>query len=88
MQLKNCRSFLLNSVPDLYKTREMCGKVVSNDPSILNSASIDVRLKKLVTKSLTILTNVTFSSEKMGILSVDLNNTNFNDVMFYNPETT
>ena len=88
MQLKNCRSFLLNSVPDLYKTREMFGKVVSNDPSILNSASIDVRLKKLVTKSLTILTNVTFSSEKMGILSVDLNNTNFNDVNFYNPETT
>ena len=66
----------------------MCGKVVSNDPSILNSASIDVRLKKLVTKSLTILTNVTFSSEKMGILSVDLNNTSFNDVNFNNPETT
>ena len=45
-------SLVSDSVPDQYKTQEMCDKVVSKEPLMLKYCLIDIRPKKYVIKLL------------------------------------
>ena len=50
----NIYFFVLNSIPDQYKTQEMFDWVISKDPFMKYIAPIDIKLRKCVIKLLMI----------------------------------
>ena len=86
--------FMLHDCLDRYETQEKSDKAVDGYLPVLKlvfDLFVTSKMVKNVIMFYSQMTddNVTFSSDEMGILSVDLNNINLGDVNFYedDPET-